>query len=255
MILILSPSKSQNFKQDFPENIKLQKPPHTIQTKRIVEYLKGQSVKWIEKTMKVSEKIANLNYERFQEFSDEYTKENSLPAALAYTGDVYGGFDAASLPQDALMFANKHIKLLSGLYGITNTLDSIQPYRLEMGTSIEIDNTKNLYELWSKDIAEFCNKVLEAEKDPYIINCASKEYSSAISREMVNTTIVDIEFKEKKGDTYKIVGIYAKKARGMMARFMCENKITKPQELKRFASGGYEFNNKLSTETVWVFTR
>ncbi|MBT3744951.1 MAG: peroxide stress protein YaaA, partial [Candidatus Thioglobus sp.] len=188
---------------------------------------------------------------RFQTFSTPFTLTNAKQALLAFKGDVYNGIDAPSLSSQDLDFAQSCVRMLSGLYGVIRPLDLIQPYRLEMGTRLENDKGKNLYEFWRDKISQILNE----DESSVIINLASNEYFKGIDKKSLNAKIINIAFKELKGDTYKIIGIYAKRARGLMVNYMIKNRITKSDDLKNFNVEDYKFRQNMSDELTWVFTR
>jgi len=201
--------------------------------------------------MSISDKLSKLNFDRFQTFSTPFTLTNAKQALLAFKGDVYNGIDAPSLSSQDLDFAQSCVRMLSGLYGVIRPLDLIQPYRLEMGTRLENDKGKNLYEFWSDKISQILNE----DESSVIINLASNEYFKGIDKKSLNAKIINIAFKELKGDTYKIIGIYAKRARGLMVNYMIKNRITKSDDLKNFNVEDYKFRQDMSDELTWVFTR
>jgi hypothetical protein len=201
--------------------------------------------------MSISDKLSKLNFDRFQTFSTPFTLTNAKQALLAFKGDVYNGIDAPNLSSQDLDFAQSCVRMLSGLYGVIRPLDLIQPYRLEMGTRLENDKGKNLYEFWGDQISQILNE----DESSVIINLASNEYFKGIDKKSLNAKIINIAFKEFKGDTYKIIGIYAKRARGLMVNYMIKNRITKSDDLKNFNVEDYKFRQNMSDELTWVFTR
>lgn len=203
-------------------------------SKSLISNLKQKSPKDIQNLMKVSENIANLNVERYHNFSTPFNLNNAKQAALAFQGDVYKGMEADTFSEEDLAFAQNHLRILSGLYGLLKPLDLIQPYRLEMGTRLENEHGKNLYEFWDKKITEVLNDDLEKQGDNIVINLASKEYFKSIKQNTLSADLYNIEFKEEKNGTFKIIAFYAKKARGMMANYIIKNKLSKPEELKGF---------------------
>jgi len=234
MIVLLSPSKTL----DLESKIKTSSasiPEFLDFSKELIKEFKNYSSKDLAKLMKISENLANLNYDRFQNFN----KQKDRQALFTFKGDVYKDIEIENYSQKDLDFAQKTIRILSGLYGILKPLDLIRPYRLEM-------HLKTPY--WK-------NKIYKSLNSKEIINLASNEYFSAVDTNKVNAKIYQIFFKEKKGDQFKIVAIYAKRARGSMANFIIKNKITKPEELKKFNEKNYKFNKKLSSENEFVFTR
>ncbi len=201
--------------------------------------------------MSLSSKLAQLNYNRYQEFSFQQNHNNANTAIYSFKGDVYDGFDVNSLSGQDIEYCQNHLRILSGLYGILKPLDLIQPYRLEMGTVIKIENYKNLYQFWADDIANEINKI----NDDIIVNLASEEYFRSVNKKILKAQLVTPVFKERKGKEYKIIMVYAKKARGMMANFIIKNKLTKLEELKNFSLAGYEYNPKLSKDNQLTFIR
>ncbi|MBW5291239.1 MAG: UPF0246 protein YaaA [Candidatus Ruthia sp. Asou_11_S2] len=249
MLAIISPSKTQDFSTS---NIDEYTQTRQIkQSKILIEILKAKAQDEIAQLMSISDKLANLNYERFQTFSTPFNPTNAKQALLAFKGDVYSGIDAPSLSMADLEFAQNTLRMLSGLYGVIRPLDLIQPYRLEMGTRLENPKGKNLYEFWGDEISTILN---EDETDT-IINLASNEYFKGIDQTALNAKIINIAFKEFKNDTYKIIGIYAKRARGLMANYMIKNRITHAEDLKSFDKEDYQFRAEMSDDTTWVFTR
>jgi cytoplasmic iron level regulating protein YaaA (DUF328/UPF0246 family) len=248
MLALISPAKTLDYSPIVGE---FSKPQLLNNTFTLVENLKQKSVEDIQKLMKLSDKLSVLNYERYQEFSTDFNTNNSKAALFAFKGDVYTGLDADSFTNEDIQFATSCMRILSGLYGVLRPLDLIQPYRLEMGTKLPIGKSKNLYEFWGNAISENLNSI----EQNYIINLASNEYFKAVNKKVLNAQIIDIDFKEYKNGTYKTIGIYAKKARGKMLRFLIQNRITLPQKLQQFNEDNYEFNQELSTEHHWVFTR
>lgn len=194
--------------------------------------------------MGISTKLAEINHKRFSNFSDKFNFENSKQALLVFNGDVYKPIEIEKFTKEDFDFAQKHLRILSGFYGVLRPLDLIQPYRLEMGT-------KNIYQFWGDKISQFLNN----EDAKHIINLASEEYFSAVNPKIISAKIINIIFKEKKNGTYRIVGINAKKARGLMTNFIIKNKISNPISLKEFAVEGYHFVKELSDENNFVFTR
>ena len=252
MKLILSPAKSMNFDKldiistssqiSFPEK-----------TEKIMKKLKKLSAKQIGKLMNVSANISDLNYERFQKFSTEFNEQNAKQAILAFTGDAYRGMDALSFTKEDFKYAQDHLRILSGLYGLLKPLDLIQPYRLEMSTKIQISaKEKNLYEVWKETNTQ---KLSEELKGDWLVNLASNEYFKSIDTKVLNGKILTVSFKDFKNGKYKAIMAYAKFARGLMSRYIIKNSLTDIEEIKGFDYEGYVFNNELSSENDWVFTR
>jgi cytoplasmic iron level regulating protein YaaA (DUF328/UPF0246 family) len=249
MLAVISPSKTQDFN---PSDIDTH--THTRQmaeSEALVKLLKMKNQADIAQLMSISEKLSALNFERFQTFKTPFTLTSAKQALLAFKGDVYNGIDAPSFDTQDLAFAQNTVRMLSGLYGVVRPLDLIAPYRLEMGTRLATNKGKNLYEFWGNKIS----KILNEDESETLINLASNEYFKGIDKKTLNAKITNIAFKEFKNDQYKIIGIYAKRARGLMVNYMIKNRLTNPESLKAFNLEGYQFNRPMSDEHTWVFTR
>jgi len=254
MITIISPAKkleqsSQSITNQYttPELIK--------DAEELIDELRQLSPQDIEELMGVSRDIAEMNYERFMRWTRNISKENAQRAIFMFNGHVYKRLNSKSLNEDDLEFAQKHLNILSGLYGILRPLDLIQPYRLEMGTPLKTERGNNLYEFWNNKINKNINAALQDQENPTLINLASREYFKAIKPNSVKGNIITPIFKEKKNNEYKTIAVYAKKARGAMTRFIIKEKINNPEALKTFEEEGYIFNEELSYKNEWVFTR
>jgi len=253
MLLLISPAKTLDFS---PAPLqKYTTSPFTKDSKELVGILKEKTVEDLKKLMGVSDKIAELNVARFRSFKTPFNLENAKQAVLAFRGDVYTGLNADSFDEADLEFAQRNLRMLSGLYGILRPLDLMQPYRLEMGTKLQNERGKNLYEFWHEKITHRLNEDLKNADSEYIINLASKEYFKSVKPKLLNGKLIDVNFKEDKNGTYKIVAFFAKKARGMMCHYIIKNKITDPEYLKGFDYDNYVFNEDLSTEKELIFTR
>ena len=249
MLAVISPSKTQDFSTpDIHDHTSTRQ---LDESKLLVGILKKKSQKELSELMSISEKLAKLNYDRFQDFSIPFNFDNAKQALLAFKGDVYNGIDAPNLSKKDLKFAQDNLRMLSGLYGVVRPLDLIAPYRLEMGTKLANPKGKNLYEFWGDKISQ----VLNEDEPEVIINLASNEYFKGIDQKALKANIINIAFKEFKGDKYKIIGIYAKRARGLMVQFMIKNRIKNPEDLKKFSMEDYRFREDMSDSTTWVFTR
>lgn len=249
MLAIISPSKTQDFSQC---DIDIFSQTRQIESSNeLIGILKNKSKSQIAKLMSISEKLSELNFDRFQNFQLPFTLKNAKQAILAFKGDVYNGINAPELSHEDLEFAQGKVRMLSGLYGVIRPLDLIQPYRLEMGTKLSNAKGGDLYDYWGSDISS----VLNEDESDLIVNLASNEYSKAIDKKTLNADILDIVFKEKKGDNYKVIGIYAKRARGLMVNYIIRNRLDKPEELKDFTDEGYRFDKGLSNDSSWVFLR
>ncbi|MFC3415638.1 peroxide stress protein YaaA [Algoriphagus hitonicola] len=250
MLILLSPAKTLDYSTpDFQEH---SQPEFTSDIKSLVSVMKKKSAQDIADLMHVSENLAQLNEERYKTFQKEFTPENSKQALLAFKGDVYTKIDVDTFTDEDFEFAQNHLRILSGLYGLLKPLDLIQPYRLEMGTRLETNKGKNLYEYWGQKIAKAIN---EASNNKPVINLASQEYFKAVDQKALKVPVITIHFKEFKNEKYQVVGFFAKQARGIMANYAIKNKITDPEKLKTFNESGYEFADQLSTTSDWVFVR
>ena len=249
MLAISSPSKTQDFSScdinSFTQTRQLD------YTQKLVNILKNKTQSQISKLMSLSEKLSKLNFDRFQAFKTPFSLDNAKQALLAFKGDVYNGINASSLSVKDLDFAQKNVRMLSGLYGVLRPLDLIQPYRLEMGTKLSNAQGNNLYDYWGGGISE----VLNEDEEKLIVNLASNEYFKAIDKKLLKAQILDIVFKEKKNDTYKVIGIYAKRARGLMINYIIRNRLTDAEVLKDFSDEGYLYNQDLSSDSTWVYVR
>lgn len=254
MIVILSPAKTLNFKTAGTTH-KYSIPSFIPQAGKLTNVLKNYSPSNLIELMDISNGLAELNYLRFQRWEPLHHFENSKQAIFAFNGEVYNGLQAYTLNTEQLLFAQKHIRILSGLYGVLCPLDLIQPYRLEMGTHLKFEKFNNLYEYWNNTINTFLNKELEVQKSKTIINLSSIEYAKAVKLKSINGKVITPIFKEYKRNKYQVITVYAKKARGLMTRFIIENKIEKPADIKHFDTQGYAFSENLSNEHEWVFTR
>lgn len=250
MLILISPAKTLDYSdhhiQDFTQ------PDFISDVKALVQVMKKKSAGEIAALMDISENLAQLNEHRYKTFQKDFSFENSKQALLAFKGDVYTKIDVDNYTSEDFAFAQKHLRILSGLYGLLKPLDLIQPYRLEMGTRLETKKGKNLYDYWGTKIAKAIN--LAAENRP-IINLASQEYFKAVDLKSLKSEVITIQFKEFKNGKYQIVGFFAKQARGMMTNFAIRNKVTDPEVLKAFHEEGYEFSEPQSNSKEWVFVR
>jgi len=207
------------------------------------------------KLMDISPKLAELNFQRFQTWALPFTPENSWQSVLMFNGDVYQGLKAENFSASDFEIAQQKLRILSGVYGLLKPLDLIQPYRLEMGTNVSVARKKNLYDFWKAKITTKLNQELEQTDQKLLINLASNEYFSAIDTKKLKARVITPSFKKNKNGKYQMVSFFAKRARGLMSRFIIQNNISDPEELKAFDSEGYYFNNQLSGVNDWVFTR
>ncbi|MDF1697776.1 MAG: peroxide stress protein YaaA [Saprospiraceae bacterium] len=254
MITLLSPAKTLDF--ETPERItELSTPQFALEANRLIRILKKKTIADIKDLMHISDALAKLNRTRFKTFQKEYTDENSKSAITAFKGDVYVGLDVPTLEQADLDFANQHIRILSGLYGLLLPYDRMQPYRLEMGTRLENKKGTNLYHYWGDTISKALNKELKAQDSNTILNLASNEYFKAIDKKKLKANIIDVDFKEDKEGELKFVSFFAKKARGLMARYVVKNKIDDVESIKGFDYENYRFVEELSTDSKLLFVR
>lgn len=254
MLILISPSKTQDFSTTDLTH-QYSKPYFLDKSEVLIKELRKKKVGDIAKLMDLSENLSQLNFERYQQFETPFTVENAKQALLAFKGDVYTGFDLDTYSDEDFDFAQSHLRILSGLYGVLRPLDLIQPYRLEMKIKLKNPKGKDLYSFWGNGISEFLNGELEKNEEQYIINLASQEYFKAVNQKSLKAKIITPTFKEEKNGTLKIVALFAKKARGMMANFAIKNRITEPEQLKAFQEGGYTYEESLSHEEDWVFVR
>jgi len=254
MITVISPAKSLDFEAPLATKQKSQ-PKFIAQSERLIEQLKELAPQDIATLMKLSEKLALLNFDRFQSFSTPFTSSNARQAVLAFRGDVYQGLDADSFSGDDFKFAQKHLRILSGLYGVLKPLDLIQAYRLEMGTRFKNTAGKNLYDFWGENLNSHFQKELKKQEQSVLINLASNEYFKAVKAKQLPFRIITPHFKDFKNGQYKMISFYAKRARGLMSRFIIQNRIEHPEGLKDFDLQGYYFDQKSSTENDWFFLR
>lgn len=243
MKIIISPAKSLDFKTELPiKNFSI--PNFLSESKKINELLKKKSPSELKSLMSISEKLAELNWNRNNTFKTPFNIENARPSIFTFNGDVYSGLNAFSLSMDQLNQAQKSLRILSGLYGLLKPLDLIQPYRLEMGTKLNVEGSLNLYGFWRNKITNKLND--ELNENEFFVNLASNEYSSAIDRKLLKTTMISPVFKDMKNGKLKIISFYAKKARGMMVRYILDNEIINLEDLRGFDYGGYSYSSEES---------
>jgi cytoplasmic iron level regulating protein YaaA (DUF328/UPF0246 family) len=254
MIIILSPSKTLS-KIDVNIKVNTSQPYFIDQSEVIVKRMRGLSTADLKGLMGISQSLASLNYERFIKWQKPFNLSNSHPALLTFKGDVYEGLSVGDFTKKDFEFSQNHLRILSGLYGVLRPLDLMQPYRLEMGTKIDIGDNENLYQLWQDKLTEYFNKELSKSKEKVLINLASNEYSKVIRLKKLDGKVITPVFKEQKGDDFKTIAIYAKRARGLMSRFAIKKGITNVEQLKSFSDEGYIFSSNLSKEDQLVFIR
>ena len=254
MLIVISPAKTLDMEGNSRPD-KYSEAQFTKEAKRLVVQLRKLKPHDLSALMKISPKLADLNYQRFMEWSLSFTKENAKQAVFAFRGDVFTGLDVDSLNPNDLDFAQDHLRILSGLYGVLRPLDLIQAYRLEMGTKFKTDKWDHLYDFWGTKITRKIKSDLKEQGNEVLVNLASNEYFKSIDTKALKARVVTPVFKDFSNGQYKMISFFAKKARGMMTRFILQNKIFDPEQLKLFDSGGYFYNEELSKVDQLVFTR
>jgi cytoplasmic iron level regulating protein YaaA (DUF328/UPF0246 family) len=254
MLFLLSPAKTLDY--DTPvDDLPHTRPRFAPQAAEVIEVLRKKTPAQVAQLMSLSDRLASLNVARYQAWSPRFTARNARQAVLAFNGDVYDGLAARMLGAADLDWAQEHLCILSGLYGVLRPLDWMQPYRLEMGTALEVDGARNLYQFWHTRIADDLNRRLAADKTPVVVNLASQEYAKAVDRQILKGRVIDCVFEEWRGGGYKIISFSAKKARGLMARFAIERRIETPRKLQGFNLEGYAFDGGASQPDRMVFRR
>lgn len=254
MISVISPAKRLDFDSQPPVSDHTT-PDFLAESRKLNRILREYSAPQLMELMGVSRNIAELNIERNRNWKTPFNPDNSRQAIYAFRGDVYQGLDADTLNRQDMKFAQQHLRILSGLYGLLRPLDLIQPYRLEMGTGLENPRGGNLYEFWGGKLADRINEELENHRSKTLINLASAEYYRALSASHLKTRVITPVFKEKKQGKYRVIAVFAKKARGLMARFIIKQRIDSPEGLKDFELDGYHYTPSLSDKNNWVFAR
>ncbi|GMQ54872.1 peroxide stress protein YaaA [Halopseudomonas aestusnigri] len=254
MLMVISPAKTLDY--DTPPVIEQSTQPRFVEhSVELIDVLREKSPQDIAKLMSLSDKLASLNVARYGSWERESTLQNAKQALLAFKGDVYTGLNAEDFSADDFAFAQQHLRMLSGLYGLLRPLDLMQPYRLEMGTKLANARGKDLYAFWGERISQWLNEDLAAQGDEVLLNLASQEYFGAVKPKALNARIIDTVFKDQKNGQYKIISFYAKKARGLMARYVIKERLQDPEGLKDFNLDGYRFDPASSSENQLVFLR
>lgn len=254
MLILLSPAKLMDESPLMP-NLDYSLPVFLNEASILVKELRKYSVEKLASLMKINSSLAELNFQRYLTWSSDFNVSNSKPALLMFNGAVYNGLNASSLKKEDLMWINDKLIILSGLYGILRPLDLIKPYRLEMGTRFETASAKNLYAFWGDKITNMLNEILFVHKDKILINLASQEYFNVLDTQAINGKIITPVFKESRPEGFKIITIYAKKARGLMTRYIIENRIKTVDDLKHFDLEGYFYSENMSDDGEIVFIR
>lgn len=254
MLALISPAKTLDYTTALPTDTHTQ-PRLLEQSQQLIDVCRKLSATEIASLMTVSEKIANLNVERFRDWNAEFDFSNARQALFAFKGDVYTGLDAYHLKDQDIDFAQKHLRMLSGLYGLLRPLDLMMPYRLEMGTKLKNSRGNNLYEFWGSIITDQINQDLAEIDAKVLVNLASDEYYKSVNEKKIQAEIIKPVFLDQKNGKYKVISFYAKKARGLMARYLIENKLSQVEQLKAFDSEGYYFDAESSSDKELVFKR
>lgn len=254
MLFLLSPAKTLDYESPLPR-LPHTRPRFVAQSQELIAVLREFTPARVASLMSLSDSLAGLNVARYQAWSPRFTAGNSRQAILAFDGDVYEGLAARSLSAEDLAWAQDHLRILSGLYGLLRPLDRMQPYRLEMGTALQVGDARNLYQFWGTRIADALNRELAAQKTPVVVNLASQEYSKAVDRGALKARMVDCVFEEGRGGAWKIVSFTAKRARGLMARYAITQRLETPGQLRDFDLEGWSFDAGASAADRLVFRR
>lgn len=254
MLMVISPAKTLDYDTP-PATRQFTQPQHLDQAQELIQVLRDLSPVEIAQLMKLSDKLAALNAARYGSWTSHFTPENAKQAILAFKGDVYTGLNAEDFSEEDFDFAQRHLRMLSGLYGVLRPLDLMQPYRLEMGTKLLNPRGKDLYAFWGERISQWLNEALAEQEDDVLLNLASNEYFSAVKRKALKARVINVDFKDLKNGQYKIISFYAKKARGLMARHVIRERISTPEQLKAFDSEGYRYSAEQSSPDHLVFLR
>lgn len=254
MLMVISPAKTLDYDTP-PVTDQATQPRFLEHSAELIGVLREKSPQDIAELMSLSDKLAGLNVARYGSWEHDSTPHNSKQALLAFKGDVYTGLNADDFNAADFAFAQQHLRMLSGLYGLLRPLDLMQPYRLEMGTRLPTSRGKDLYSFWGERISEWLNEDLAAQGDQVLLNLASQEYFGAVKPKSLNARVIDIVFKDRKNGDYKIISFYAKKARGLMARYVIKERLKDPEQLKDFNLDGYCFDPATSSENKLVFLR
>lgn len=254
MLFLLSPAKTLDYEsplRDLPHTL----PRFADRSQRLIAALRRKSARQLGELMAISPALAELNVARYRAWSPEPTPPAARQAVLAFAGDVYEGLDAGSLSRAELDWAQEHIRMLSGLYGVLRPYDWMQPYRLEMGTALAVGRARNLYQFWGSEIAALLDGELAGDGEPVVVNLASQEYFRSVDRRQLKARVVECVFEDWKGGQFKVIGFFAKKARGLMARYAVRRRIDRPEGLQEFDLEGYGFDPKASSPERLVFRR
>ena len=255
MLFLLSPAKSLEYERALPTGLAHTLPPFIAQSEALIDTLRTLSPQEVAKLMTISDKLAQLNVARYASWQPTFTADNSRQALFAFNGDVYEGLEAYTLSAPDIAWAQDHLLMLSGLYGALRPLDWMQPYRLEMGTRLNTAQGSNLYQFWGTQIAELINQRQSSEAQPVVVNLASQEYFKSVDLKHLQARVVECVFEDYKGGKYKIISFHAKHARGLMARYAIEHRLTQPEQLMAFDTNGYAYAPEVSSSNRLVFRR
>ncbi|MCT4701859.1 peroxide stress protein YaaA [Enterobacteriaceae bacterium H20N1] len=254
MLIVISPAKTLDYQSDLPTE-RYTQPELLEYSQQLIGIARKLSAPQIASLMSISDKLASLNATRFHEWHPDFTPQNARQAILAFKGDVYTGLQAEKFSDADFDYAQKHLRMLSGLYGVLRPLDLMQPYRLEMGIRLENPQGKDLYHFWGETITDKLKQTLADQGDNILINLASDEYFKAVKPKKLQADIIKPVFLDEKNGKFKVISFYAKKARGLMSRYIIENRLTKPEQLKAFNTDGYFFDEAASAKNELVFKR
>jgi len=254
MLALVSPAKKLDF-TELAAPMTHSQPDFLKRSQVLIKAARKLSRAELSRLMKLSDNLTELNFQRFKAFAPPFTTANAKQAVLAFSGDTYVGFDAASVSEDDLLYAQDHLRILSGLYGLLRPLDLVQPYRLEMGSRLQNPEGPDLYDFWGDDLARAIDQAVSGHKEAVVINLASNEYFKAARPKHMKTRVITPVFKEVKNGEAKVLGLFAKRARGMMARYIVTKRVEQSEKLKKFNDGGYAYQDHLSEPDNWVFTR
>lgn len=254
MLVVISPAKNLDYTTPAVTDIYTQ-PELLSDSERLITRCRQLSPADISSLMKISDKLAGLNADRYAGWQQPFDTNNAKQAVLAFNGDVYAGLDASSFSAKDFAYAQKHLRILSGLYGVLRPLDLMQAYRLEMGTKLDVESHKNLYQFWASRISNKLNQAIEAQHDNVVVNLASNEYFKSVQLKILDAEVYTPVFQDWKNGQYKVISFYAKKARGLMARYIIQNQVSEVNQLREFNLSGYKYSAEKSQGNELVFTR
>lgn len=254
MLILISPAKTLDYQSELATT-RYTQPELLDHSQQLIDVARQLTAPQIKALMGISDKLADLNATRFHDWQPDFTPKNARQAILAFKGDVYTGLQAETFSEADFDFAQQHLRMLSGLYGVLRPLDLMQPYRLEMGIRLENARGKDLYQFWGEIITSKLNEAIQAQGDDVVVNLASDEYFKSVKTKNLHARLIKPVFLDEKNGKFKVISFYAKKARGLMSRYIIENRLTKPEQLTRFDSDGYFFDEELSVKDELVFKR